>query len=396
MSNTAITVKQLNFYVKSLLEGDVKLANICVTGEISNFKNHYSSGHWYFTLKDADAAIRCVMFRGSAIKVKFEPKDGMKVILRGRVSIYEKDGQYQFYAESMTVDGLGDIAVLFEQIKEKLAKEGLFDLESKRPLPAFPSRIAVITSATGAAVQDILNILNRRNPLCEVVLCPVSVQGELAVPEMLNALDDVYSLSNIDLIIIGRGGGSIEDLWAFNDEKLARKIYESPIPVISAVGHETDFTICDFVADLRAPTPSAAAEIAVRDFGEISSVIETSKEMLKKALISRYNLEEERLDRLLNSRVFLSPDILFREKIITLDRYAEKLKLLIEKALGEKRSQFEKCVASIDAMSPLKIMARGYSVVQNKNKTVTSVKNLSVNDEVDLIFTDGKAKAKII
>ena len=282
----ALTVKQLNLFVKSLIEGDVRLNNVTVTGEISNFKNHYQSGHFYFTLKDEDAQIRCVMFRAYACRVPFSVKDGLKVALRGRVSLYEKDGQYQFYAEEMHEQGLGDISLQFQQIKERLANECLFDEQNKRPLPKFPKRIAIITSDTGAAVQDILNITARRFPLCEIMLCPVAVQGENAVPTMLDALERVYTLSNCDAIIIGRGGGSIEDLWAFNSEVLARKIYESPIPVISAVGHETDFTICDFVADLRAPTPSAAAELVVPDANEIFAFLNKRTIALKNALLS--------------------------------------------------------------------------------------------------------------
>ncbi|MBQ2236593.1 MAG: exodeoxyribonuclease VII large subunit, partial [Clostridia bacterium] len=274
MERSVLSVKQLNMYVKSLIEGDARLAFVSIKGEISNFKNHFSSGHFYFTLKDNDAAIRCVMFRAYASAVKFRPEDGMEVILTGRVSIYERDGQYQFYAEEMHNAGQGDISVQFEQIKKKLAEEGLFDEESKRPIPKFPENIAVVTSNTGAAVQDIMNILSRRYPLARVIMCPVAVQGELAAPDMVNTLERIYALNNADLIIIGRGGGSIEDLWAFNSEALARKIYESPIPVISAVGHETDFTICDFVADLRAPTPSAAAELAVPNSAELKNKIE--------------------------------------------------------------------------------------------------------------------------
>ena len=268
-----ITVRQLNLFVRSLLDGEPRLSDVAVIGEISNFKNHYSSGHWYFTLKDNDATVRCVMFKGNAQKVKFAPSDGMQVILRARASVYEKDGQFQLYAEEMLPAGDGGIALAFEQIKQKLASEGLFDEQNKRKLPAFPNRIAVVTSDTGAAVRDIINVITRRYPLCDIMLCPVAVQGEQAVPDMLDALERIYSLSSVDLIIIGRGGGSVEDLWAFNSEALARKIYESPIPVISAVGHETDFTICDFVSDLRAPTPSAAAELAVPDFKDLKSVL---------------------------------------------------------------------------------------------------------------------------
>ena len=246
-----------------MIEGDIRLSNVLVRGEISNFKNHYSSGHLYFSLKDNDATIKCVMFRSYAGGVKFRIEDGMQVILRGKVSLYEKDGQYQFYIDSMVKSGQGDLLEQFKLIKEKLEKEGLFAPDTKRALPKFPQRIAVVTSKTGAALQDITNIISRRYPICEIILCGVLVQGADAAPSMIKALDNVYKNADADLIIIGRGGGSAEDLWAFNDEALARKIYESPIPVISAVGHETDFSISDFVADLRAPTPSAAAEIAV-------------------------------------------------------------------------------------------------------------------------------------
>ncbi|MBO4433606.1 MAG: exodeoxyribonuclease VII large subunit, partial [Clostridia bacterium] len=265
MENTAITVKQLNTYVKNLLESDVHLTYLSVSGEISNFKNHYSSGHWYFTLKDKDAQVRCVMFNSYASRVAFEVEDGAQVILKGRVSLYERDGQYQFYAEEILPLGEGDLALAFNRLKDKLQKEGLFDPEHKRPLVRFPGKIAVITSDTGAAVRDIINILSKRYPICDVLLCPVAVQGDLAAKSMIDALKIVYTRDDVDTIIIGRGGGSLEDLWAFNDESLARKIFESPIPVISAVGHETDFTICDFVADIRASTPSHAAELAVPD-----------------------------------------------------------------------------------------------------------------------------------
>ena len=274
MPENVIGVKQLNLYVRSLLEGDVRLLNISVLGEISNFKNHYSSGHWYFTLKDNDASIRCVMFRGNASKVNFDVSDGLQVIIRGRVSLYEKDGQYQFYAEEMMAAGIGDISLKFNQTKEKLEKEGLFDQSSKRAIPKFPKRIAVVTSPTGAAVRDIFNILSRRWPVADIVMCPVSVQGELAVPEMLTALNRLYNINNIDVAIIGRGGGSIEDLWAFNEEIVARAIYECKTPIISAVGHEIDFTIADFVADLRAPTPTGAAEMAVPTIADVKTLID--------------------------------------------------------------------------------------------------------------------------
>ena len=261
-----LSVRQLNFYVKSLLENDPRLAFCRVSGEITYFKRHFTSGHLYFTLTDNDASIKCVMFKGYADRCKITLNDGVKVTLIGRVSIYEKDGGYQFYVEGCEEQGIGDKLLALKLLKEKLQKEGLFDVDSKRKLPEFPKRIAVITSGTGAALQDIINVIKRRYPVCEVVVCSASVQGDLAVKELINALERVYAIAeNIDTIIIGRGGGAKEDLVAFNDEALARKIYESPIPVVSAVGHEIDFTICDLVADLRAPTPSAAAELCVPD-----------------------------------------------------------------------------------------------------------------------------------
>lgn len=396
MELPVISVKQLNFYVKSLLESDKRLSFVSVVGEISNFSNHYASGHWYFTLKDNDSSIRCVMFKSFAQKVKFALENGMRVIVSGKVSLYEKDGQYQFYVERLSLDGMGDIAVAFEQIKEKLLKEGLFDESNKRPLPSFPKRIAVITSPTGAAVQDILSILSRRNPMCEVVMCPVSVQGEFAVPELIDALDRVYKLSFVDLIIIGRGGGSVEDLWAFNSEALARKIYESPIPVISAVGHETDFTICDFVADLRAPTPSAAAEIAVNEISVLKDTLKKYVLSMKAHLNNRYNLDKSRLSALISSYVFKNPQNILFPNMQNLDRLFEKMVSLENNILSSKRSCFEKEVAAFDTLSPLKLLKSGYSVIEKDGKAVKSVDTLKANDEIDIILSDGKLKGKII
>ncbi len=385
-----LSVKQLNLFVKSLIEGDVRLSSVAVTGEISNFKNHYQSGHYYFTLKDQDASIRCVMFRANASRVKFAVNDGLKVIITGRVSLYEKDGQYQFYAETMHEVGLGDISLKFQQIKEKLEREGLFAEENKRPIPKFPKRIAVITSDTGAAVQDILNITARRFPLCEIMLCPVAVQGENAVPSMLNTLDRVYELSNCDVIIIGRGGGSIEDLWAFNDESLARKIYESPIPVISAVGHETDFTICDFVSDLRAPTPSAAAELAVPDINDILSVIKKRNNALKNALISKYNLSKMKLDALNNKAVISNPFRITAERFEKLDYLNEKLVSTFNLKLNNEKSRLYGLVAKLDALSPLKVLSRGYSIAEINGKALSSVNSAEIGDKLTLKLTDGK------
>lgn len=393
---TTLSVKQLNLFVKSLIEGDVRLNNVAVTGEISNFKNHYQSGHFYFTLKDNDAQIRCVMFRAYASRVPFAVSDGLKVVIRGRVSLYEKDGQYQFYAEQMHEQGLGDISLQFQQIKEKLEKEGLFAEENKRKIPAFPRRIAVITSDTGAAVQDILNITARRYPLCEIMLCPVAVQGENAVPTMIDALDRVYSLGNCDTIIIGRGGGSIEDLWAFNSEALARKIYESPIPVISAVGHETDFTICDFVADLRAPTPSAAAELAVPDTNELLSKIEKRKELLKSNLLLKYNYAKTRYERTIAKSLLVRPLDITESKSEVLDRLNERAATAFNGILNKEKSRYLNSVAKLDALSPLKVLTRGYAIAEVNGKAVKSVNELKDDEKFKLILSDGSIDCKTV
>ncbi len=396
MNNTALSVKQLNFYVKNLIEGDPRLTGVCVTGEISNLKSHYASGHIYFTLKDSDAAINCVMFRSFTSALKFTPKDGQQVMVIGRVSVYEKDGRYQLYAEQMKDAGLGDITLKFEQTKEKLQKEGLFDPDSKRSLPKFPKKIAVVTSPTGAAVRDILNILSRRWKLAEVVLCPVSVQGDSAVPEMLTTLDKLYTLDGIDVCIIGRGGGSIEDLWAFNDEKLAYKIYESPFPVISAVGHETDFTICDFVADLRAPTPSAAAELAVPDETEFTDFLEKREALLKNLLKAKYESSKLRLEKIKASRIFTSTtDTIIGQRSETADRLNDKLNSSFNGKLNEFKGLLSETAARLDALSPLKTLSRGFGAVTLKGNSVQSVNELQIGDDIKIRFADGEADCTV-
>ena len=388
MLNT-ITVSQLNAYVKSLIENDPRIAIVNVSGEISNFKNHFSSGHWYFTLKDANASIRCVMFRSSATKVRFQVEDGLAVVLKGRVSVYEKDGQYQFYAEEMHPLGEGDLALQFKQVKEKLEQEGLFDTGSKRELPKFPKRIAVITSDTGAAVRDILNITSTRYPSCEIVMCPVLVQGDNAARDMIAALDRVYKLDDIDTIIIGRGGGSAEDLHCFNDEMLARKIYESPFPVISAVGHETDFTICDFVADVRASTPSHAAELAVPDWRELKKRVDVISNLLKSATLRKYDLYNSKLQTL---GVKVSPDNLERmveSKQLDVDRLCDKIANQIKFSLQNSANKAANLAARIDALSPLKVMARGFSTVTKDGEYVISANKINTGDNITVKFSDG-------
>ena len=397
MQNQTLTVRQLNLYVRSIIEGDARLSGVCVSGELSNFKNHYSSGHFYFTLKDNDAAIKCVMFRAFASKIKFRPEDGMKVTLRGKVSLYEKDGTYQLYAEEMIPDGVGDVALAFEQIKEKLQSEGLFDAESKRDLPVFPRKIAVVTSESGAAVRDIINVLSRRWPIAEIIMCPVAVQGELAVPSMCDALDRIYTLAVADVIIIGRGGGSIEDLWAFNSEILARKIYESPIPVISAVGHETDFTICDFVADLRAPTPSAAAELAVPDISEVMAKIGQYELSLKSKLANAYNVSLARFSGIINSYYFKNPDeALIERKSQSVDKLRERIADLMSEKMQKSENRLMNNLARLDALSPLKILSRGYAAVTDaKGDTVNSVSELGEGDALNLRMIDGQIECKV-
>lgn len=395
MDNNILTVRQLNLYVKSLLEGDVRLNDTVVTGEISNFKNHFSSGHWYFTLKDKDASIKAVMFRGSASKVNFEVCDGMLVTVRGRVSLYEKDGQYQFYAEEMYDAGEGDLALRFKLIKEKLEAEGLFDAESKRAIPKFPKRIAIITSDTGAAVQDMLNILARRYPFCEIVMCPVLVQGESAPWDMIKTLERVYALSGIDTIIIGRGGGSAEDLNAFNSEDLARKIYESPIPVISAVGHETDFTICDFVADKRAATPSEAAELAVPDMQKLLFDLNRISASLKNSFLSKYKISALKLSSVMSVRAFSNPLSLVESKFQLLDTILEKQKNIMADKLKKADNKFTLAVTQLDALSPLKVMSRGFSVAEAKGKIVKSIEDLTKGENLSVRLNDGSALCRV-
>ncbi len=388
MLNT-ITVSQLNTYVKSLIENDPRLTTLSVSGEISNFKNHFSSGHWYFTLKDQNASIRCVMFRSSASRVKFEVEDGLAVVIKGRVSLYEKDGQYQFYAEEMHPVGEGDLALQFKQVKEKLEREGLFDATSKRPLTQFPKRIAVITSDTGAAVRDILNITATRYPACEIVMCPVLVQGDMAAQDMVKTLDRVYGLNNIDTIIIGRGGGSAEDLHCFNDEALARKIYESPFPVISAVGHETDFTICDFVADVRASTPSHAAELATPDWRALQNRINTLNGLLKNKITYKYDFCQKNLQ---SFKIKVSPSNILRivqNKQLDVDRISDKIASKMELALQSSASRAASLAACIDALSPLKVMARGFSAVSKNGEYLTNAQKINVGDNITVKFNDG-------
>lgn len=391
-----ISISQLNRYVKSRMDADENLFNVFLVGEISNFTDHYKTGHFYFSLKDEEAQIKAVMFRQNALKVKFRPENGLRVIVRGRVSLYEAAGSYQVFVDDMQPDGVGALNLAFEQLKERLEKEGLFDAAHKKPLPRFPQRIGVITSETGAAVQDILNILGRRFPYAQVVLAPVLVQGEGAPAQLIDALQTFNALKNVDVIILGRGGGSVEDLWAFNDEQLAYAVYHSQIPVISAVGHETDFTICDFVADLRAPTPSAAAELAVPDQTQLRAEIHTLLSRMQKTVTN--NLREQRLqlEQFTQKSVLKNPNLYFDTKRMQLLSVSTQFDTLEKEILYRARVRLQENAAKLQALSPLSVLARGYSVTTLADGTVVkSVNQLSENTEITVQLADGKAACTV-
>ena len=390
-----ISVSTLNNYLKGLLDSDPNLQYVFVSGEISNLTDHYSSGHIYLSLKDSKAVIKAVMFSFNASRLRFKPQNGMKVIARGKVSIYEPSGQYQLYIEDMQPDGIGSLTLAFEQLKEKLTKEGLFDASHKKPLPQFPKKVTIITSPTGAALQDIRNILSRRWPFAEVELLPVLVQGEGAASQLTNAINIVSAKNNSDVVIIGRGGGSMEDLWAFNSEDLARAIYTCPVPVISAVGHETDFTICDFVSDMRAPTPSAAAELAVPDRAEQGEMLLQQRQYLF-ALADRFIAKQKsQIDIFTHKIDVLDPQREYLDKCNVLDRLSSRLSAKGEAIMGAKEKELSELKGSLFALDPASILRRGYSVVSKDDTTINSAEELSVGDKVKLRFKDGEVSAEI-
>ena len=391
-----LSVSQLNRYVKSRMDADENLFNVFLIGEISNFTDHYKTGHYYFSLKDEEAQIKAVMFRQNALKVKFRPENGLRVIVRGRVSLYEAAGSYQVFVDDMQPDGVGALNLAFEQLKERLEKEGLFDAAHKKPLPRFPERIGVITSETGAAVQDILNILGRRFPYAQVVLAPVLVQGEGAPAQLIDALQTFNAFKNVDVIILGRGGGSAEDLWAFNDEQLAYAVYRSQIPVISAVGHETDFTICDFVADLRAPTPSAAAELAVPDQMQLRAEIHTLLSRMQRTVTNNLREQRLRLEQSTQKSVLKNPNLYFDTKRMQLISVSTQFDALEKAILHRARIRLQENAAKLQALSPLSVLARGYSVTTLADGTVVhSANQLSENTEITVQLADGKAACTV-
>lgn len=390
-----ISVSQLNYYVKSLLDNDAHLSSVFVTGEISNLTDHYRSGHIYFSLKDNNCVIKAVMFAGNARNLKFKPQEGMKIIARGRVSLYEPSGNYQFYVEDMQPDGIGELTIAFEQLKKKLSEKGIFDQSHKKPIPKFPQTIGVITSPTGAAIQDIKNILHRRFPSADIVLCPVLVQGESASAQLVNAVNIFNEYDCADVIIIGRGGGSIEDLWAFNSEELAYAIYASNIPVISAVGHETDFTMCDFVSDLRAPTPSAAAELAVPDREELIAYYNSQKQYLTSILdnkISKANRMLSEYKLVLNEN---SPEKQISKYNENISLFRNRLESLMNEKLNTAFEKIHKNGGKLEALNPVSVLQRGYSVAEKDGKIVSSVNDVKTDDLLNITLKDGKIITKV-
>ena len=384
-----ITVSQLNRYVKSLLEGDANLAAVYIGGEISNFTNHYKSGHLYLSLKDEGALVKAVMFRANASRLQFKPENGMKVIVKARVSLYEKDGAFQIYIEEMQPDGVGALQIAYEQLKNRLAAEGLFDDRRKKPLPRYPGRIGVITSPTGAAVRDIMNVLGRRYPLAKIVFCPVLVQGEGAPAQLVSALHRFNELQAADVLIIGRGGGSIEELWAFNDENVARAVAASHIPVISAVGHETDFTICDFAADLRAPTPSAAAELAVPDSRQLMIQLEQKRESMRRSLEHRLQNAATALAALRSKRCLATPLFYVEEQAMRLDYLTKAFAGAASVCVTRADRRLASAAGKLDALSPLKVLSRGYSIAYKEDHVVKHVSDVETGDKLTIRLSDG-------
>ena len=390
-----LSVTQLNEYLKMVIEGDRVLSNVFVRGEISNFKL-YSSGHAYFTLKDDAGQLKSVMFRSYFSRLAFLPEDGMRVIAHGRVSVYETSGQYQLYVDDMQPDGAGSLAMRFEQLKRKLAAEGLFDESRKRPLPPMPRRIGVITSPSGAAVHDIINVLGRRFPAAEMILYPSEVQGTQAPAQLISGIEFFSMTGLVDVVIVGRGGGSAEDLWAFNDEYLARAVASCSVPVISAVGHESDFTICDFVADRRAPTPSAAAEIAVPDMGEILRGLASLNLGMQTSLQKRIAQERRVLTQLTASRVFSRPEQMLDNFRVRLDEHEQDLNRAIGQSILQKKQNTASLAGKLQALNPLSILSRGYATVSRDGVSVTSVKQINENDTIDIRMADGSVRATVM
>lgn len=393
--NMAISVSELNSYIKNKISDDEYLNNVLVKGEISNFKNHYT-GHMYFTLKDENSLIKCIMFKSYAQRLDFMPKDGMKVFVVGSVSVFERDGVYQIYVKAMQEDGVGILYKKYEELKKRLEQEGYFDLAHKQRIPLMPKTIGVLTSQTGSVIRDIINVSTRRNPNVNIRLFPVPVQGEGAAEKIADGIKFMNDNKLADVLILARGGGSLEDLWPFNEEIVAHAIYNSKIPIISAVGHETDFSISDFVADLRAPTPSAAAELAVPDVYELKQKINTYQNRLRLSLIKKVEIMKLRYEKCMSSRVFKEPLRNINDNYLKIDSYIKRLENAIMVKQKEEKTKYIELISKLDALSPLKTLTRGYSITEKDNKIVNSAKDLKVGDKIDIKFVDGKKQATVL
>ena len=391
----AISVSQLNSYIKDKIADDEYLNNVLVKGEISNFKNHYT-GHMYFTLKDENSLIKCIMFKSYAQRLDFMPKDGMKVFVVGGVSVFERDGVYQIYVKAMQEDGVGVLYKKYEELKQRLEQEGYFDESHKQKIPLMPKTIGVLTSQTGSVIRDLINVSTRRNPNVNIRLFPVPVQGEGAAEKIADGIKFMNDNKLADVLILARGGGSLEDLWPFNEEIVAHAIYNSEIPIISAVGHETDFSISDFVADLRAPTPSAAAELAVPDVYELKQKINTYQNRLRLSLIKKVEIMKLRYEKCMSSRVFKEPLRNVNDNYLKIDSYVKRLENIISVKQKEERTKYVELVAKLDALSPLKTLSRGFSITEKDNKIIKSAKDLKTGDKIDLRFVDGERQAEIL
>lgn len=394
--NKVFSVTDINNYIKQLVSNDILLSGLSIRGEISNFKHHYT-GHMYFTLKDENSVLKCVMFKSQASLLKFVPQNGTRVIVSGYISVFERDGQYQLYASDMQPDGLGALHMAFEQLKNKLQEEGLFDPEKKKKLPVLPKCIGVVTSSTGAVIRDIINVTNRRFSNMKILLYPVAVQGPQAAGQIAAAITKLNEFNQVDVIIVARGGGSLEELWAFNEEIVARSIYQSRIPVISAVGHETDFTICDFVADMRAPTPSAAAELAVPDLEVLQYKLKNYRERMRNLLIKRLNDCRNQLQKINSRPVFRQPYDRINQYRLRLDNIVKRLFLNKEMLIKDKKSHFGLLAGKLDALSPLKVIERGYSVARkSEGQIVSSVEQIIVGEDLELRLKDGKVGCHVL
>lgn len=395
-SGVVLSVSQLNRYVKSIIEQDYNLQTVFVQGEISNFTNHYRTGHYYMTIKDEYSSIRAVMFKSANSRLRFMPENSMNVIIKGRVSVFERDGQYQLYIDDMQPDGAGALSLAFEQLKNKLAAEGLFDESRKRPIPRFPERVGVVTSPTGAAIRDIINVISRRFPAAELILCPVQVQGASAAGQIKAAIELFNAKKAADVLIVGRGGGSAEELWAFNEEPVARAVAASEIPVISAVGHETDFTICDFAADLRAPTPSAAAEIAVPDITALGELLGIFSRRMNSAVGGTLTHEKARLEARAQLLKRLSPRNYIDDLAARCGGAGVRIDSAVRHSMEVRRGEIAALCARLDALSPLRVIARGYAVASSGGKVLTSPSQVEVGDTIDLRLAGGELKCEVI